>query len=405
MTAPAAAAGDPDPPRAGFRNVVVMSVAMFALVAGEQLGTRFLPRYLVFLGAPAVAVGLWGSGKDFLDAALQYPGGALSDRFGSQRALMLFTAIAGLGYVVYALAPDWPWLFLGLALAAAWGSLASPGMFALVAESLPSGRRALGFTVQSILRRVPILFAPALGGLLVERRGLPGGLRAAFGIAAGLALLTLLFQRRFYVRAAGGVPPVFLPLVELWRRAPSALRRLLVADVLARAAESAADVFVVLVVLDRFAVPPSRYGAWVGLQMAVSIASYFPGAWLATRFGRVLPVTITFVMFAAFPLAVALARDAGGLPLAFVLAGLRELGEPARKALIVDASPPGARGQTVGAYYLARSLLILPAGVLGGLAWARDPRAPFLIAAAFGAVGVVWFLATFRDPVPDAATG
>src|SRR2546422_1809954 len=198
---------------------MVMSVAMFALVGGEQLWTRFLPKYLAVLGAPALALGLWGSAKDFLDAALQYPGGALSDRFGSQRSLLVFTAIAGLGYLLYALAPGWPWMFAALLLASAWGSLASPAMFALVAESLPHGERARGFMLQSVLRRVPILFAPALGGLLVERLGLAGGLRAGFLTSVALALATLFFQRRFYRPAGTPHPPRPLGLFGLWRAA------------------------------------------------------------------------------------------------------------------------------------------------------------------------------------------
>src|SRR5262249_7245929 len=101
---------------AGGRNVLVMSLAVFALIAGEQLWTRFLPVYLVALGAPAVALGVFGSSKDFIDAALQYPRGAVSDRYGSQRALLLFTAIPGLGYLAYWMAPSWPFMFLGLLL-------------------------------------------------------------------------------------------------------------------------------------------------------------------------------------------------------------------------------------------------------------------------------------------------
>ena len=209
----------------GTRNVVVMSAAVFALVAGEQLWTRFLPIYLVALGAPAVAVGLWGSSKDFLDAALQYPGGALSDRHGSQKALLLFTAIAGLGYLAYRLAPSWPFLFLALLLASAWGSLASPAMFALVAESLPPGQRARGFLIQSVLRRVPIVFAPTLGGLLVERLGMRDGLRTGFTISIVLAVVTLGFQYRFYVPPVSPSPSRRLDLRALWERAPAPLRR------------------------------------------------------------------------------------------------------------------------------------------------------------------------------------
>src|SRR5262245_1800538 len=315
---------------AGSRNVVVMSLAVFALIAGEQLWTRFLPVYLVALGAPAVALGVFGSSKDFIDAALQYPGGAVSDRYGSQRALLLFTAIAGLGYLAYWVAPSWPWMFVGLLFATAWGSLASPAMFALVAESLPPGRRTRGFLIQSVLRRVPIVFAPTLGGMLVERMGLRDGLRMGFSISIMLAVVTLWFQSRFYLPPAQPPSARTHGLAALWRRAPTPLRRLLVADVLARAAESMADVFVVVYVLDHLHAGPMRYGGWVGLQMAVSIASYFPGGWLAVRFGPRLPVAITFIMFAAFPFMVGVAADASALTAAFVVAGLRELGEPAR---------------------------------------------------------------------------
>jgi len=382
----------------GTRNVLVMSAAVFVLIAGEQLWTRFLPVYLVTLGAPAVALGLWGSSKDFLDAALQYPGGSLSDRYGSQRALILFTAIAGLGYLAYRLAPSWPVLFVGLVFASAWTSLASPAMFALVAESLPPGKRSRGFLIQSVLRRVPVVFAPALGGLLVERLGLRDGLRIGFTISCFLAILTLWFQHRFYVPPAAAPAHRVQSLLAIWRRASTALKRLLVADVLARAAESMADVFVVVYALDHLHAGPVEYGGWIGMQMTVSILSYFPGAWMAERFGRRLPVIITFIMFAAFPLLVGLAHDATMLTWAFVAAGLREFGEPARKSMIVDASPPDARGQTVGAYYLARSVLIIPAGVIGGLLWARQVQAPFVLAAVIGAIGVVYFTIAFREP-------
>jgi len=47
-------------------------------------------------------IGLFGTARDFLDAVYQYPGGWLSDRIGSRNALVLFAALAGAGYVIYA---------------------------------------------------------------------------------------------------------------------------------------------------------------------------------------------------------------------------------------------------------------------------------------------------------------
>ena len=81
----------------------------------------------------------------------------------------------------------------------------------------------------------------------------------------------------------------------------------------------------------------------------------------------------TFLAFSAFPVAVALGHDAASLVVAFVIGGLREVGEPARKAMIVDLVQPVLRARSVGLYYLIRSLAIAPAAFVGGVLWQITP--------------------------------
>jgi hypothetical protein len=73
------------------------------------------------------------------------------------------------------------------------------------------------------------------------------------------------------------------------------------------------------------------------------------------------------------------------------------VGEPARKALIVDLARAELRARSVGLYYLVRSLSITPAAVLGGLLWQSAPASPFLIAAGFGLAGALVFAATVDE--------
>ena len=87
------------------RNVVAVAGAMFLLSFGEELWKRFIPKYLEALGAPVLAIGLYGTARDALDGLYQYPGGWVADRFGRRRALALFVALASVGYGVYWLAP------------------------------------------------------------------------------------------------------------------------------------------------------------------------------------------------------------------------------------------------------------------------------------------------------------
>jgi MFS family permease len=376
-------------------NIVAVSVAMFLMGLGEELWKRFVPKYLEALGAPVIAIGAYGSVRDFLDGVYQYPGGWIADHFGRRRALTLFVSAATVGYAIYWLAPSWPFVFAGLALVMAWSSMASPALFAVVGDALPRERRAMGFTVQSILRRVPIVVAPTLGGLAIAALGVRGGVRATLVVTIVLALVTLIVVARVNVPLAVQHAPTNIGGV--WRSLPTAFRRLLASDVFIRTSEGLADVFLVLYATNVVGVTAPQFGALIGVQMATSILVYVPAARIADRSGRKPFVVATFLAFALFPLAVVAARSFGALALAFVVGGLREIGEPARKALIVDLAQPHLRARSVGLYYLVRSLAIAPAASIGALLWKVAPALPFYVAAGVGLVGTVVFALTVDE--------
>ncbi len=376
-------------------NIVRVSGAMLLLGLGENLWRRYVPKYLEVLGAPVVAIGAYGSAEDLLDGLYQYPGGWVADRFGRRLALVLFVSLAAAGYLGYLVAPGWPWAFVALALVLAWSSMASPTLFAVVGDSLPRGRRAMGFTVQAILRRLPIVVAPTLGGLLIAAYGIRGGVRVALGLSVVLALVTLAVVARVRIPLlAGGAPA---GIRGVWRSLPHALRWLLASDILIRACEGLVDVFVVLYATNVVGLPTPRYGLLVAIEMATAILVYLPAARIAERTGRKPFVTLTFLAFSLFPVAIVLARGFGTLALAFVVGGLREIGEPSRKALIVDFAEPRLRARSVGLYYLVRSAAIAPAAFVGGLLWKVTPAVPFYVAGAIGLVGTAVFVATVTE--------
>jgi MFS family permease len=80
------------------------------------------------------------------------------------------------------------------------------------------------------------------------------------------------------------------------------------------------------------------------------------------------------------------------LVIAFIVAGLREIGEPARKALIVDLAGETHRGEVVGVYYLIRGLSVAAAPLLGGLLWTISPQLTFGAAGLLGVVGLIWYV-------------
>lgn len=376
------------------RNVAAASGAVFLVGLGEELWKKFLPKYLESLGASVVVVGLFGTAEDFFDAIYQYPGGWLADRWGRRRALLIFLAAAITGYFIYLASPTWPYLFLGLAFVMSWQAMGSPAMFATIGDALPKERRAMGFTVQSILKRIPMVISPLLGGMMIGAFGLQKGIRTGLLVTLALAGLTapLLFSLRLNVATRD-----FVKVRGVWNSFHSTLKRLLVSDIVIRMCEGMADIFVVLYATNISGITMPKYGILVAVQLMTAILIYVPSARIADRVGRKPVVIATFLCFALFPVAVVLARSFGGLIAAFVVGGLREIGEPSRKAMIVDFAQQQLRARTVGLYYLVRSLSITPASAIGGLLWKLSPEVPFVTAGIIGLAGTLIFAVSVEE--------
>jgi MFS family permease len=362
-----------------------------------------------------VAIGLFGSLKDLLDSIYQYPGGWFADRFGRRRALLLFTGLATTGYLFYALAQSWPTVFLGLFAVMAWKAAAFPTTFAVIGDSLPPERRSMAFGVQSVLVRVPRIIGAPLGGLLIATGSVVGGVRLALSLTIAIAIIVALGQYLGYERQA----PLEAPeprddrgFRQVVAAMPSDLTRLLTADCLVRIGEGIAASFIVLYVTGPLGYSAAQFGMLYAIQQTVAIVSYLPGSKVAGWVGPTPVITATFAFFAMFPAAVALSGSYGVLVAAFVIGGLKEFGEPARKALIVDLAPDDRRARTVGAYYGIRNLLVVPAGLFGGLLWQLRPDLPLYVAFAVGVIGLVvfarnapagtaWFAPTVGSPAVD----
>lgn len=376
------------------RNVGIASAAVFLLGFGEELWKKFVPKYLEALGATTPIIGLFGTAQDFFDAVYQYPGGFIADHLGRRRAFLIFITLASLGYLAFLISPSWPFLFVALALVMAWQSMASPAIFAIIGDALPRDRRAMGFTIQSILKRLPIVIAPLIGGGLIASLGIVRGVHMGLVITLVLAAITVLLVRRI------NLPPLEAPPTNIrgvWRSFQSPLKRLLVSDIIIRTCEGMIGVLTILYVTNVQGFSLARYGTLIAIQMITSILVYLPAGKIADRIGRKPFVIFTFLSFALFPVAIVVASRFTLLVAAFVIAGLREIGEPARKAMIVDLAQENMRARSVGLYYLVRSLSITPAAVIGGMLWKIAPEVPFVAAGIIGLVGTLVFAVTVEE--------
>ena len=357
-----------------------------------------MPKYLETLGGTVVVIGLFDALQTLLGALYAYPGGWLADLWGPRRSLLLFSLLSLAGYVVVLVWHHWLAVLLGAFLFLAWSAFSLPATFSIVAASLEQRRRTMGIGVQSMVRRVPMMIGPLIGGWLVSRFGWHQGVQLALAGCLVLSVVTMVFQWRLAEPpregASPGKPRPSAAGISFFRVVKSfnpMLRELLVSDILIRFCERIPYAFVILWAIDHAGLTAQQFGVLTAIEMATAMLCYIPVAHLADKHGQRPFVLATFVFFTLFPLALLRAHDFTWFALAFTVRGLKEFGEPARKALIIAQAPPELRNRTFGAYYLIRDCMVTTGSFLGAGLWSISPRTNFIGAALLGAGGTLWF--------------
>jgi MFS family permease len=309
---------------------------------------------------------------------------------------LLFNALSLAGYVIVLVWQHWLALVLGVFLFLAWSALSLPATFAVVATSLDKRQHTMGIGVQSMIRRVPMMVGPLVGGWLITRYGWEQGVRFALLGCIGLSAATALFQWRMadtpkWVSAGTDAAEPGISFLGIVKSFNPTLRELLVSDILIRFCERLPYAFVILWAMNQGGVTAEQYGWLVAIEMVTAMLCYIPVAHLADKHGQRPFVLATFVFFTLFPVSLLFAHNFAWLAIAFAVRGLKEFGEPARKALIIAQARPELRARTYGAYYLIRDGVVTTGSFFGAWLWSISPQTNFIGAALCGALGALWF--------------
>ncbi|QSG04114.1 MFS transporter [Natranaeroarchaeum sulfidigenes] len=434
------------------RDVLVLSLAMFAFSLGFQMTGRYMAEYMSALGATALVIGLYGTFGNIIGAVYPYPGGAISDRLGSRYALTAFGLVTTLGFGIWLAAPlldvtvgpvslSIGAIFVGLVLAQAWKSFGLGATYAIVKQSVPPSRLAAGFASTESFRRTAFLVGPLIAAaIFAPFTSAADDVVLAFQLILVVAIVFgvvgTLAQHRLYDPSGDSFGKEFEGVSQIredLRNLPEPLRPLLVGDILVRFANGMVYIFFVLVVTQFLEVglslslpgigeislsPQAYFGILLGLEMLVALLVMIPAAKIAERVGLKPVVAAGFLVYAIFPIMLIGAPESAlALALLFAFSGLRFAGLPAHKALIVGPAEQGAGGRVTGSYYLLRNVVVIPSAALGGLLWGGfsnpltgevlftgDPVLAFSIATVIGLVGTGYFL-LFGKEFEAYATG
>jgi hypothetical protein len=402
--------------------VVLATVLFFGL--GEQLWEAFMPAYLEARTAEATraaatqegqlswqvlaVIGLYACGLNLFEGFCYIGGGHMTAWLGDRGSLILFALLTISGYSLFLISSSPLLAVIAVILIRGWEPLSVPVTFTTVGSSVEQSRQGMAFAIQSIQKRIPKAIGPFIAGSVIgwsqNRLGDPelgriAGMRLLVNMALALGVVSLFIQFRWMPHRAPVVEAVRTSGREILRGFHPTLRRLLVAEIFTRWCDWLVREFVVVYVLLTLGQPDAFYGrVLVPTQHLVALATYLPIGGMTRVVGLQPFVGLTFALFALFPLVLAWTPAGWPLVVPFAVYGLREIGEPARKALITSLMPESIRARGVGLYWGLRSFAISGAPLVGAAIWyGFGPRVLLHVAFGIGCVGAAVFYVYCRS--------
>lgn len=372
------------------RSLVAMLLMAIFVGLGEKMAERFLPIYLIALGGTPIIIGILNGMDNLLSALYSYPGGWLAEKLGYKKALLIFNLMAIFGYLLVIIFPVWYAVLIGAIFFLSWTAISLPATMDLVSATLPPNKHAMGISMMSITKRIPMTLGPLLGGFFIMKFGTVQGVRYAFVAAIFFAIIALFVQQKLIEdkpqkqneETDGKKRKLF----------NANLRNLLVSDILVRFCEQIPYAFVVVWVMQNNKLNSMQFGVLTAIEMVTAMLIYIPVAYLADKGTRKPYIAITFFNFTIFPFFLSFCHSFTMFVIAFIIRGLKEFGEPTRKSLILALAPEGAKASTFGTYYLIRDVIVSIAAFGGAWLWKASPQINFYAASAFGLLGTLYFI-------------
>ena len=403
------------------RTVAVILLAVLCFGLGEQLWERYIPMFLQVRSKDLVRatpsldqlttgalwiVGIYSCLRNLFEGFCYIGGGHLTARLGDRGSLMMFGVLTVTGYVLMLSWSSPIGTIVAVLLILGWEPLSVPVTFTTVGATVGQAGRGMAFALQSIQKRLPKILSPLIAGFVLtqaqrlrgEDRGTVDGMRWLISVSLGLGLLSLAIQWRWMPHHVA--PTSKQSAREILRHMHPLLRHLLIAEIFKRWCDWLVRDFIVLYIYFERHLSLEQFGVFLAVQNTVSMLTYLPVGRLTRSVGLQPFIGATFLFFAAFPLTLDLLPDGDWLVLAFIVHGLREIGEPARKALITSLLPPEVRARGVGLYWGLRAFAICTSSLAGAALWlAFGPRTLLYVAFVCGCVGAGLYYLMCRTPV------
>ena len=343
-------------------NVLTLTVCSILWRISIDIIWPFLALYIMALGGEYETIGqVMAIGN--LASLILYPlGGYIADYQGRIKVMAYMTYVYSFTFLIFVFTDSWVWVGVGM-FAQSLITFYIPAMQALMADSLPPGKRGLGFAATMAIPSAFGLASPILGGWLIEVLGIKPAVKglylAGFFVAILVATLRLKFLKetnpgKSMKITVGSVPGLMLKsygdIIRVVREAP---RRLLVLSLLIAGCTfivSLVSPFWIIRAKETIGLSTADWGVLLLVNGAVNVLLSLPAGGFVDRYSKRLIAGVCLIL-SAIPIYLFLYATSFWQVLAIgVLITLpNTFLNPSFQAMFADMVPREKRGRMIAA--------------------------------------------------------
>jgi MFS family permease len=392
-------------------NYAIIVVSWILIDFAGEIPATYYALYVLKLGATETILGIIGLAGFLALASMQFPGGYLADKFGRKWLVSSMTFGVALSFILYAVAPSWSFILIGVILMNFFNSIYQPALMAIVSDSLPSEKRGMGFGIIMLITSTSTTPGPLVAVLLYNQFGLVQGMRIAYGIVVALFLAAAFLRFRLketfidtpkpsLKEFFGSYPTSLKESVKVWSRVSRSMFYLFLSGTFMMFGVAAVQIYLVDYAVNVLHVDGTVW-AYVLLALPVTmIVLSIPIGKFVDRINRKVPILAAY----AFIL-VSLLLFANGwyilllfLSLVFLGVGLVMINSGSN-ALQADLTPRESRGKVQGFSSFVNFIVMALGAATGGFLYEHSsPALPFYLSASLAVPAFLLTLAMVHEP-------
>lgn len=391
-------------------NYAIIVLSWILMDFAMELPGTYYALYVLNLGATETILGMIGFASFLVLAAVQFPGGYLADKFGRRWLVSSMTFGVALCYILFAIAPSWHFILLGTVLMSLC-LIYQPALMSMVADSVPSERRGMGFGIIMLITSASTTPGPLVAGILYNQFGLDLGMRIGYGIVVAsffvAAFLRLLLQetlisnprRPSLNEIVGSYPVALKESFGVWKKLHPSMFYVFLSGVVGTFGFAAAQLYFVVYAVEELHIDKAVWPLILTVLFVTMIALAVPMGKVVDKFNRKVPILVAYALMGVAML-LFVYGDLLRLLVSLVLVGVAQtMMNAAFGALQTDLTPRAQRGKVTGCMNFANNILMALGSLTGGILYEHvHPQVPFFLALLFTIPPFIITLALVHEP-------